>query len=134
MGRLFGSEGQDVFVLRHKGGAVARGRGRQQAGRAPQPDPPLPRSHPAQGGATRGHQAPSAAEAKLQPATQELAANGPGQVRGGVEVKVSDLPPGRLLSVEPGTAIAEVARQMQSNDSDSVAVISDGRLVGIITE
>ena len=49
-------------------------------------------------------------------------------------VKVRDLPPGRLISVEPETTIAEVARQMRTDDSDSVAVMSDGRLVGIITE
>jgi len=36
--------------------------------------------------------------------------------------------------VDPQTLIAEVARQMQKDDSDSVAVISDGRLVGIVTE
>jgi CBS domain-containing protein len=49
-------------------------------------------------------------------------------------VKVRDLPPGPLLSVEPETTIAEVARQMRTDDSDSVAVMSGGRLVGIITE
>jgi CBS domain-containing protein len=49
-------------------------------------------------------------------------------------VKVRDLPPGPLLSVEPETALAEVARQMRTGDSDSVAVMSQGRLVGIITE
>jgi CBS domain-containing protein len=49
-------------------------------------------------------------------------------------VKVKDLPPGPLLSVEPETALAEVARQMRAGDSDSVAVMSQGRLVGIITE
>jgi CBS domain-containing protein len=49
-------------------------------------------------------------------------------------VKVSELPPGDLLSVEPQTTIAEVARQMRLGDSDSVAVMSEGRLVGIITE
>ena len=49
-------------------------------------------------------------------------------------VKVRDLPPGPLLSVGPGTTIAEVARQMRTDDSDSVAVMSAGRLVGIITE
>jgi CBS domain-containing protein len=49
-------------------------------------------------------------------------------------VKVSDLAPGPLLSVEPETTIAEVARRMRSDDSDSVAVMSEGRLVGIITE
>jgi CBS domain-containing protein len=49
-------------------------------------------------------------------------------------VKVSDLPPGDLLSVEPQTSIADVARQMRKDDSDCVAVMSEGRLVGIITE
>jgi CBS domain-containing protein len=49
-------------------------------------------------------------------------------------VKVRDLPPGALLSVEPETAIAEVAREMRRADSDCVAVMSQGRLVGIITE
>ena len=49
-------------------------------------------------------------------------------------MKVRDLPPGSLLSVEPESTIAEVARHMQRNDSDSVAVMSEGRLVGIITE
>jgi CBS domain-containing protein len=49
-------------------------------------------------------------------------------------VKVSELPPGELLSVDPETTVAEVARRMRKNDSDSVAVMSEGRLVGIITE
>jgi CBS domain-containing protein len=49
-------------------------------------------------------------------------------------VKVRDLPPGKLLSVAPETTIADVARQMRGEDSDSVAVMSDGGLVGIITE
>ena len=49
-------------------------------------------------------------------------------------MKVKDLPPGRLLSVEPDTALSEVAREMRTQDSDSVAVMADGRLVGIITE
>lgn len=49
-------------------------------------------------------------------------------------MKVSDLPPGDLLSVEPQTSIADVARQMRKDDSDCVAVMSEGRLVGIITE
>jgi CBS domain-containing protein len=49
-------------------------------------------------------------------------------------VKVRDLPPGPLLSVEPETTIAEIAREMRTGDSDSVAVMSGGRLVGIITE
>jgi CBS domain-containing protein len=49
-------------------------------------------------------------------------------------VKVRDLPPGKLLSVKPETTIAEVARDMRKDDSDCVAVMSEGRLVGIITE
>jgi CBS domain-containing protein len=49
-------------------------------------------------------------------------------------VKVSELPPGELLSVDPETTVAEVARRMRKDDSDSVAVMSEGRLVGIITE
>ena len=49
-------------------------------------------------------------------------------------MKVRDLRPGPLLSVEPETTIAEVARQMRADDSDSVAVMSEDRLVGIITE
>ena len=49
-------------------------------------------------------------------------------------MKVSELPPGRLLTVDPQTSLSEVARQMRVEDSDSVAVMSDGRLVGIITE
>jgi CBS domain-containing protein len=51
-----------------------------------------------------------------------------------MNVKVKDLPPGPLLSVDPETTIAEVARKMRTGDSDSVAVMSAGRLVGIITE
>jgi len=49
-------------------------------------------------------------------------------------VKVSDLPPGRLLSVTPQTRLADVARAMRLEDSDSAAVMDGGRLVGIITE
>jgi CBS domain-containing protein len=49
-------------------------------------------------------------------------------------VKVRDLPPGNLLSVDPETTLAEVARRMRADDSDCVAIMSDGRLVGIITE
>ena len=49
-------------------------------------------------------------------------------------MKVRDLPPGRLLSVDPETRLAEVAREMRGNDADSVAVMEDGALVGIITE
>jgi CBS domain-containing protein len=51
-----------------------------------------------------------------------------------VNLKVKDLPPGRLLSVSPTTKLADVARDMRAHDSDSVAVIDDARLVGIITE
>ena len=49
-------------------------------------------------------------------------------------MKVRDLPPGRLLSVDPQTRLAEVAREMRGNDADSVAVMEEGALVGIITE
>ena len=49
-------------------------------------------------------------------------------------MKVRDLPPGPLHTVDPETVLAEVARQMRVEDSDSVAVMADGRLVGIITE
>ena len=49
-------------------------------------------------------------------------------------MKVKDLPPGRLLSVSPMTKLADVARDMRVHDSDSVAVIDDARLIGIITE
>ncbi len=49
-------------------------------------------------------------------------------------MKVSELPPGRLIAVGPKARLAEVARRMRIDDSDSVAVMSDGRLLGIITE
>jgi CBS domain-containing protein len=49
-------------------------------------------------------------------------------------VKVRDLPHGRLLSVGPGASIAEVAKRMRREDCDSVAVMADKRLLGIITE
>ena len=49
-------------------------------------------------------------------------------------MKVRELPPGRLLTVEPSTSLAEVARRMRIDDADSVAVMSSGKLVGIITE
>ncbi len=51
-----------------------------------------------------------------------------------MKVKVRELPPGRLLTVEPSTSLAEVARRMRIDDADSVAVMSNGKLVGIITE
>jgi CBS domain-containing protein len=50
------------------------------------------------------------------------------------KVKVKDLPPGRLVSVDPQATVAEVARLMRVDDRDSVAVMSKGRLVGIVTE
>ena len=49
-------------------------------------------------------------------------------------MKVRDLPPGQLLSVGPETSVAEVARRMRTGDLDCVAVMSEDRLVGIITE
>ncbi len=49
-------------------------------------------------------------------------------------MKVRDLPPGRLHTADPQTSLAEVARQMRLDDADSVAVMDDGRLAGIITE
>jgi CBS domain-containing protein len=49
-------------------------------------------------------------------------------------MKVRELPPDRLLSVDPNTKLADVAREMRMNDQDSVAVMDDGMLVGIITE
>ena len=49
-------------------------------------------------------------------------------------MKVKDLPPGPLLSVSPATPLADIARDMRLHDSDSVAVIDDAKLVGIITE
>jgi CBS domain-containing protein len=49
-------------------------------------------------------------------------------------LRVKDLPPSSLLSVSPATKLADVARDMRIHDSDSIAVIDDERLVGIITE
>ena len=49
-------------------------------------------------------------------------------------MKVKDLPPGRLHSVDPRTSLADVARMMRRQDADSVAVMSEGKLVGIVTE
>ena len=49
-------------------------------------------------------------------------------------MKVSELPPVRLFTVEPGATLAEIARMMRQSDCDSVAVMSNGRLVGIVTE
>jgi CBS domain-containing protein len=49
-------------------------------------------------------------------------------------VKVRDLPHGRLLSVGPDASLAEVAKRMRVEDCDSVAVMIEKRLIGIITE
>lgn len=49
-------------------------------------------------------------------------------------MKVRDVPPGRLLSVDPDTSLAEVAKRMRAGDADSVAIMLGGRLVGIVTE
>lgn len=49
-------------------------------------------------------------------------------------MKVSEVPPSRLHSVEPSATLADVARQMRTADADSVAVMAGGRLVGIVTE
>ena len=49
-------------------------------------------------------------------------------------MKVSQVPPGRLISVEPKASLAQVAKKMRVDDGDAVAVMSEGRLLGIITE
>jgi CBS domain-containing protein len=49
-------------------------------------------------------------------------------------MKIRDVPPGRFVSVGPQATLAEVAREMRLEDCDSVAVMGDTRLVGIITE
>jgi len=49
-------------------------------------------------------------------------------------LKVREVPPRRLLSVEPQTSLAEVAKRMRQEDADSAAVMSGSRLLGIITE
>ena len=49
-------------------------------------------------------------------------------------MKLSDLPPGQLFSVDPQTKLSEVARKMRLEDSDAVAVMAGGKLLGIITE
>jgi CBS domain-containing protein len=49
-------------------------------------------------------------------------------------MKVSQVPPGRLISVEPKASVAQVAKKMRVDDGDAVAVMSEGRLLGIITE
>ena len=49
-------------------------------------------------------------------------------------MKLSDLPPGQLFTVDPQTNLSDVARKMRLEDCDSVAVMAGGRLLGIITE
>ena len=49
-------------------------------------------------------------------------------------MKVRDVPPGKLATVELGANLAAVARLMRVNDRDSVAVMSANQLMGIITE
>jgi len=49
-------------------------------------------------------------------------------------MRVRDLPPQALIAVDPETRLAEVARRMRLLDTDSVAVMAAGRLLGIITE
>ena len=49
-------------------------------------------------------------------------------------MKVKDLPHGRLLSITPDLSLAEVAKRMGKEDSDSLAIMAEKRLVGIITE
>ena len=49
-------------------------------------------------------------------------------------MRIRDLPHGRLLSVGPDATLAEVAKRMRLEDCDSVAVMADKRLLGIITE
>jgi CBS domain-containing protein len=55
-------------------------------------------------------------------------------------LKVRDLPPGRLVSVDPSTKLAAVAREMRVHDSDSVAgvrhlpvVDEPGKLSGLLS-
>ena len=49
-------------------------------------------------------------------------------------MKVRDLPHGKLLSVAPDATLAEVAKRMRVEDCDSVAVMTEKQLLGIITE
>ncbi len=49
-------------------------------------------------------------------------------------MRVRDLPINPVLAVEPGASLAEVARRMRVEDCGSAAVMSGGRLLGIITE
>ncbi|MGB8266295.1 MAG: CBS domain-containing protein [Candidatus Velthaea sp.] len=49
-------------------------------------------------------------------------------------MRVSDLSMDPLVAVTPEASLSEVARRMRIEDCGSVAVMSGGRLVGIITE
>jgi CBS domain-containing protein len=49
-------------------------------------------------------------------------------------MRVSDLSIDPLVSVTPEASLAEVARRMRVEDCGSAAVMSGGRLLGIITE
>jgi len=49
-------------------------------------------------------------------------------------MRVRDLPLRRLVSVDPKTSLAEVARRMRAEDSDAAAVMAVGRLAGVIAE
>ena len=49
-------------------------------------------------------------------------------------MRVKDVPPGQLRSVGPDSTLADVARLMRHDDCDSVAVMTEKRLLGIITE
>jgi CBS domain-containing protein len=49
-------------------------------------------------------------------------------------MKVRDLPSQPVLAVDEQTTLSEVAARMRDEDRDSVAVMAQGRLLGIITE
>jgi CBS domain-containing protein len=49
-------------------------------------------------------------------------------------MRVRDLPPQPLIVVDPTTPLADVARRMRLHDADSVAVMAEGRLLGIVTD
>jgi CBS domain-containing protein len=49
-------------------------------------------------------------------------------------MRVRDLPSKPVLSVDGQTTLSEVAARMRDEDRDSVAVMAQGRLLGIITE
>lgn len=49
-------------------------------------------------------------------------------------MKVRDVPHEGLVSVTPDLSLAEVAKRMRKEDSDSLVIMDAKRLVGIITE